>query len=151
MTRPPTQHRAAPHRARASREIRRGLRADRGSATTELVIATPLLLLMLMAIVQFALWSHATHIAQAAAAGGLAAARTHNGTTDIGNASAQRLLDQLGPAPLTHPSVACDRTADSVIVRVRGVASPVIPLLALPVHAEATGPIELYSEVGTPP
>src|SRR4051794_21902947 len=60
--------------------LRRRLRGDRGAVTVELVIATPLLLLMLLAIVQFALWSHATHIAQAAASQGLAAARVQNGT-----------------------------------------------------------------------
>jgi Flp pilus assembly protein TadG len=46
------------------------LRGDRGAVSVELVLATPLLLLMLLAIVQFALWSHATHIAQAAASQG---------------------------------------------------------------------------------
>ncbi|MGH3185480.1 MAG: TadE/TadG family type IV pilus assembly protein, partial [Streptosporangiaceae bacterium] len=38
-------------------------RDERGSATAELVIATPLLLLLILAIVQFALWEHATHVA----------------------------------------------------------------------------------------
>jgi len=130
----------------ARRAIRRGLAADRGSATTELVIATPLLLLMLLAIVQFGLWSHATHIAQAAAAQGLAAARTQNGTTDAGAASARRLLDQLGPAPLQYPVVHCERTADTATVQVLGVAVLVIPFLHLSVHAEAVGPVETFSQ-----
>ena len=66
------------------RRVRRALRGDRGSVSAELVIATPLLLLMLLAIVQFALWSHATHIAQAAASQGLAVARSQNGTAAAG-------------------------------------------------------------------
>ncbi len=47
-------------------------REESGSATAELVIATPLLLLLILAIVQFALWEHATHVAQAVAQQGLA-------------------------------------------------------------------------------
>ena len=134
------------HRPRASGpgRVRRALRGDGGSVSVELVIATPLLLMMLLAIVQFALWSHATHIAQAAASQGLAAARVHGATTAAGNAGAQRVLDQLGRGPLTDTSITSDRTADSASVQVKGVASSVIPFLRLPVHAEALGPLERF-------
>jgi Flp pilus assembly protein TadG len=124
--------------------MRRALREDRGSVSVELVIATPLLLMMLLAIVQFALWSHATHIAQAAASQGLAAARVQGATTTAGRAGAQRVLDQLGQGPLTEASITSGRTADSASVAVTGVASSVIPFLRLPVHAEAAGPLERF-------
>jgi hypothetical protein len=110
----------------------------------ELVIATPLLLLILLAIVQFALWSHATHIAQAAAAQGLAAARAQYGTAAAGTASAQQVLDQLAQGPLTGTSVAAERGAESASVRVSGTATSVVPFLSLPVHAEAAGPVERF-------
>src|SRR3954447_6617897 len=48
-------------------EPRRGRRVESGSVSVELVVATPLLLLLLC-IVQFAVWWHANHVAQAAAA-----------------------------------------------------------------------------------
>jgi Flp pilus assembly protein TadG len=124
--------------------IRQRLRGDRGAVTVELVIATPLLLLILLAIVQFALWSHATHIAQAAASQGLAAARVQNGTAAAGSASAQQMLDQLAQGPLTDASVSADRTATSASVRISGTATSVIPFLTLPVHAEAAGPVERF-------
>jgi cbb3-type cytochrome oxidase subunit 3 len=108
------------------------------------VIATPLLLLILLAIVQFALWSHATHIAQAAASQGLAVARAQNGTAAAGTASAQQLLDQLAQGPLTGTSVASERSAESASVRVSGTATSVVPFLSLPVHAEAAGPVERF-------
>lgn len=120
------------------------LRGDRGAVSAELVILTPLLLLMLMTIVQFALWSHATHIAQAAAAHGLAATRVHNGTAAAGTASAQQLLDQLADGPLTDSAVTTDRGAASAWVRISGTATSVVPFLDLPVHAEAAGPIERF-------
>lgn len=124
--------------------VRRALRGDRGSVTAELVIVTPLLLLMLLAIVQFALWSHATHIAQAAASQGLAAARVQGGTAATGTAGAQQVLDQLAGGPLRGAAVTSDRDADSASVRISGTATPVIPFLSLPVHAEAAGPVERF-------
>jgi Flp pilus assembly protein TadG len=123
---------------------RRVLRGDRGSVSVELVIATPLLLLMLLAIIQFALWSHATHIAQAAASQGLAAARAQDGTAAEGSASAQQMLDQLDSGPLTDARVNADRSATVASVQISGTATSVVPFLHLRVHAEAVGPVERF-------
>ncbi|MCP2269240.1 TadE-like protein [Actinokineospora diospyrosa] len=125
-----------------SGRVRRAVRGDRGAVSAELVIATPLLLLMLLAIVQFALWSHATHLAQAAASQGLAVARAQNGTAAAGAASARQLLDQLAAGPLDNATVAADRGPVSASVRVTGTAAVVVPFLSLPVRAEAAGPVE---------
>jgi Flp pilus assembly protein TadG len=118
---------------------------DRGAASAELVIAMPLVLLILMAIVQFALWSHATHIAQAAAAQGLAASRAEDGTATDGTVAARRLLDQLARGPLTDENVNSERGAAFASVRITGTATAVVPFVRLPVHAEAVGPIERFS------
>ena len=150
MTTLPLPHCSGPprpaHRPRASGpgRMRRALRGDGGSVSVEFVLATPLLLMMLLAIVQFALWSHATHIAQAAASQGLAAARVHGATTAAGTTAAQQVLDQLGQGPLTDTSITSGRTADSASVAVNGVASSVIPFLRLPIHAQALGPLERF-------
>lgn len=96
------------HAPRRTELFRRVVRDDRGSVSAELVIATPLLSLLLLAIVQFALWSHAAHIAQVAAAQGLAAARAQNGTSASGTASARQVLDQLAAGPLRGPALAAD-------------------------------------------
>jgi hypothetical protein len=122
--------------------VRRVLVGDRGSVSAELVIAVPLVLFMLVAIVQFALWSHATHVAQAAAAQGLAACRAQDGTAAGGHFSAQQLLGELGRGSLTGASIAANRTAESASIQITGTASAVIPLLHMPVHAEAAGPVE---------
>jgi hypothetical protein len=113
------------------------------------VIATPLLLFMLMGIVQFAVWSHAEHVAQAAAAQALAAARVDGGTAAAGTAQARQLLAELASGPLRDPEVDVSRTATAVTVRITGTATPVVPLLRLPVRAEAAGPVERFrTEVG---
>ena len=124
--------------------LRQALRGDRGSVSAELVIATPLLLVLLLTIVQFALWSHATHIAQAAASQGLAAARMQDATAVAGRAAARQLLEQLGRGPLSSPQVSVTRDARRAAVTITGGATSVLPLLRLPVHAEASGPVERF-------
>lgn len=132
-------------RTRAAGErLPRALRGDRGEATVELVIATPLLLLALLAIIQFAVWSHATHVAQAAASQALAAARAQHGTAAAGQAAGQRLLGDLAAGPLHDPGLAVSRGADSASASVRGEAAAVLPGVHLPVHAEASGPVERF-------
>ncbi|WP_156093962.1 TadE/TadG family type IV pilus assembly protein [Lentzea aerocolonigenes] len=145
----PTRHHRKRHERRlaAARHcgwLLRFLKEDRGAASADLVLFTPLLLLALLTFVQFALWSHATHIAQAAASQGLAATRAHNGTTAAGTASARQLLDQLAQGPLTGASASAERTTESASVRITGTASAVVPFLRLPVHAEAAGPVERF-------
>jgi Flp pilus assembly protein TadG len=129
---------------RHRRFLQRILQDDRGAASADLVLFTPLLLLALLTIVQFVLWSHATHIAQAAASQGLAVTRAQNGTAAAGTASAQQLLDQLARGPLTGASVNADRSTESASVRITGTARAVVPFLRLPVHAEAVGPVERF-------
>lgn len=135
---------AASSKAPRDAAVRWLLRADRGSVSAELVIVTPLVLFLLLAIVQFALWSHATHVAQAAAAQGLAAARVQHGTAAGGSAAAQQVLDQLGSSPLTDTHIDTARGADAAWVHVSGHTVAVIPFLHLPVRAEATGPVERF-------
>ncbi|MBW4717368.1 TadE/TadG family type IV pilus assembly protein [Saccharothrix obliqua] len=124
--------------------VRRALRDERGSVSAELVIATPLLMLMLLTTVQFTLWSHATHIAQAAASHGLAAARAQNGTSAAGTAGARHILDQLAAGPLRDTTVSTDRGMTSASVRITGTATSLVPFLSLHVHAEAAGPVERF-------
>jgi Flp pilus assembly protein TadG len=126
------------------RLIDRVWRDERGATTTELVIVMPLLLSMVLLIAQWALWAHATHIAQAAASEALSAARVHGGTVAAGQAQAQYVLDQLGRGPLTGPQVSVTRDAHRVAVTITGAATSVLPFLRLPVHAEAAGPVEVF-------
>jgi Flp pilus assembly protein TadG len=128
----------------SGRGLRRALWGERGSVSAELVIAIPVLLFVVMAIVQFALWSHATYIAQAAAAEGLAAARVQDATVAQGDTAARHLLDQLGAGPLNNARINATRTGDAVVIRVTGNTSAVIPFLHLPVHAEAAGSVERF-------
>ncbi|MEV8609527.1 TadE family protein [Amycolatopsis sp. NPDC051373] len=124
--------------------LERALRGDRGEVTAELVVVIPLLFLALMAIIQFALWSHATHVAQAATTQALAAARTQDGTAGAGRAAGQQLLDDLAHGPLQNPQLTVSRGPTAVSVAVQGEAAAVVPGLHLPVHAEAAGAVERF-------
>lgn len=112
--------------------------------SAEIVLAAPLLVLILLTITQFALWSHATHIAQTAAAEGLSAARVHTGSTTDGEARARAITHQHGDGPLREAAVAAIRGDETARVEVTGVAASVVPFLRLRVHAEAEGSVERF-------
>src|SRR5450755_2728979 len=78
-------------------------RTDGGAVSAELVIVTPLLMLLFLLVVQFALWQHAVHIAEAAAQRGAQGARLQGGTDAQGYADAQSATSQLGANLLVNP------------------------------------------------
>jgi hypothetical protein len=115
------------------------------------VIATPLLLLLILGIVQFALWEHATHVAQAVAEQGLAAGRVQGGTDHAATSEADSVLGQLGSGVLVHPNVTATRGVATTTVVVTGQAEAILPFLSLPVRAVATGPSERFTASGQGP
>jgi len=137
--------REGPYRTSAGAALRRLRKDQRGASTVELVIATPVLLLLILLIAQFALYLHATHIAQAAASEALSAARVSGGSTSAGNNEGQRILAQLGSGPLQGTSVNVQRGSTQASVTITGTATSVIPFMTFTVHAEAVGPVEKFT------
>ena len=125
--------------------VRTLARDERGAVSAELVIATPLLLLLIMGVIQFALWQHATHVAGAVAQQGLAVGRLQGETAAAGQSEAQSVLDQLGSGVLVDSNITATRTGTTTTVVVTGHAESVVGLFSLPVKATATGPTEIYS------
>lgn len=118
--------------------------AETGSATTQLVVATPALLTLMLLTVHVGLWLHASHVAHAAAREGARAARAEHGTADAGREQALDLLDDLAPRLIADPQVTAQRDADRVHVEVTGSSAPVLGWLRLPVSAAAEGPVERF-------
>jgi hypothetical protein len=110
----------------------------------EAVIVMPLVLTVVLLLAQAALYMHATHIAQAAAAHALSATRVEDGTVAAGAIEADRVLDQLGRGPLRSAHVTVSRGPERAEVRVDGAASSVLPFLHLPVRAHSAGPTEVF-------
>ena len=119
--------------------------------STELVIATPLLLLLIMGVIQFALWEHAEHIATAVAQQGVAVGRLQDETAAAGQQEAQSVLDQLGPSVLTGTTITVTRTGAMTTVTVTGHAESIVGLFALPVKATAAGATEIFTVPGQAP
>lgn len=119
-------------------------RGQSGIATTEAVLVTPVLLFLVMLVIQFGLWFHAQHVAQAAAEEGARAARSASGSASAGQERSEAFLDQAGPTIITDQVVTASRTADIVTVQVHGRSLNVVPGIALPINATATSPVERF-------
>jgi len=132
---------AARLRARWRRLARDG---DRGGATVEFVIAVPVLMLMILFIVQAAVWMHATHVAQAAATRALDAGAAYGGSAAQGQSAGDATLAALGSGVLKDTQVTVIRTATEVRVDITGTAATVVPGVRWRVHASAAGPVERF-------
>jgi Flp pilus assembly protein TadG len=140
-----------PARRRHRRLSRALVRDERGAVSAELVIATPLLLLLIMGVIQFALWQHAEHIASAVAQQGVAVGRLQGGSAEAGQNEAESVLHQLGSTVLVDSNITAARTNATTTVTVTGHAESIVGLFSLPVKAIATGPTETYTNPGQAP
>ena len=122
------------------------LEGDRGSAATEAVLITPVLLFLILVVIQFGLWYHAQHVAQAAAQEGVRTARAEGSTAQAGQDRASAFLGTAGPSIITSPVVTSQRDADTASVTVDGDAVNVLPGFSLRVHASSTSPVERFRE-----
>ena len=117
-------------------------RRDRGAASVELVLATPLLMVLLMAAVQFAIWQHASHMARAAANEGLQTTRAYGSSAAAGQSDTTSTLASLSGNVLHNTHVTTSRSSTTASVTVTGRATAVIPGLSLPVSVTVTAPME---------
>jgi Flp pilus assembly protein TadG len=117
-------------------------REQTGSATTELVLLMPVVLMLVLLVVQFGLWLHARQVATAAAQEGLVAAQVETGTAAAGNARAVAFLTQTGG--LRGTSVEASRNVTTARVAVTGTTPAVLPGTTLGVSAVAEGPVERF-------
>ncbi len=122
------------------------LRQDRGSATLEISILAPVLLLVVFTIIQVGLWSYARSLALGAAQEGVAAGRAHGAQSQAGRLRAEAFLDSFAGDSLVGRTVTASVDAASVRVEVRGRALSVLPgVPGLPVLQHAQGPRERFT------
>ena len=134
-----------PSSRRPSRLARLRSEPERGSAATELVLATPLLLLLILAVVQFALYYHGAQVAQAAASQAVAIARAQGATSGTGQNEGQAILDQVAGGTLPQRSITVTRSAAEADADVSGTVQSLIPGLHLHVSAHAAAPVEAWT------
>jgi Flp pilus assembly protein TadG len=122
-------------------------RGDAGLA--EFVVCLPVFFLLVIAGVQYALWSHASHLARAAAEQGSQVASGYGSTLSAGTQAAQSFIATTGPGTLTDPQVVIStRSGDVTQVTVTGRAQALIPWLDLTVSATSNAPIQEYRTSG---
>jgi hypothetical protein len=99
------------------------------------------MVLLLMVIVQVALWFHTRAVATTAARHGLDQVRVLDGDPTAGEATARQFLDQ-GAGGLHDRSISAQRSATEASVTVHGTVVSVIPGIDLPVTVRVSGPVE---------
>ena len=120
------------------------LQGERGEGSLEVVLVVPVLILLIASVIQFALWSHAAHVALAAAQEGAEQARLDGSTAEAGRARAEDFLAQAAPRLIASPEVTATRDAQVATVVVRGRVASLVPGLDLPVRGRATGAVERF-------
>ncbi len=114
-----------------------------GYSVLEAAVTFPVLVLLVMLVVQFALLWHGRHVAEAAAQDGLRSARGYASTGALGQQDAQNFLAQVAPRLLLQPVVDVQRTDTTVTVRVTASVLSIVPV-GLAVQETAAGPVERF-------
>jgi Flp pilus assembly protein TadG len=120
------------------------LSRDRGAASIELALITPVLLLVVLLLVQGALAYHARNALQAAAQEGARAARAEGGTATEGEQRALAYLSSVAPRLVEAPAATVSRTSQSARVTVTGRVVAVVPFLKLRIEATSDAPVERF-------
>jgi Flp pilus assembly protein TadG len=120
--------------------LRRAARWELGTAVVEAAVSLPLLAMVTLALVQFALFVHAGHVAAAAAQDGARVAASDGRTVAEGVAHAHALLEAGLGRSIGEVSVRGAEQGDLVVVEVSGRLRMVVPWVVdvtLPVAGRA--------------
>jgi len=138
-----------PERLCAYRWDRRGPTRRGEEGLAEFVVCLFAFFLLVIAGVQFALWSHASHLARAAAEQGSQVASGYGSTESAGTQAAYQFIATTGPGTLTAPVVKTTTVTGGVArVTVTGRTQALIPWLDLTVSATSSAPIQEYRTSG---
>jgi hypothetical protein len=116
---------------------------ERGLATLEVALITPVLLLVVLGLVQFALWYHAEQVVTAAAQEAAAQASLLTGSPAAAQQRAQVLLDGLSSIARGEQVSVGPPDTGSISVSVTARLNGILPgVVSLPLHATATAHLE---------
>src|SRR5687768_18424782 len=93
---------------------------ERGAASVELVVVFPVVLLLVMTLIQAALWFYARSVALGAAQEGAREGRVQPASTARAQAAAEGFLDQTASDLLTGRDVTVSGSPTSIAVTVTG-------------------------------
>lgn len=110
----------------------------------EVVVLVPVVMLLLLAAVQFVLWGHAEQVVQLAAAEANGAASVYGGTSAAGERAAEGVLSGAGSSVRDARVAVRQDVAGTTSVHVTGTAPDVLPGLDLAVSAAVVGPSQRF-------
>jgi len=116
---------------------------EHGAAAVEFVLIAPVVLLVFLLLVQWAVRLEAERAVQAAAREGAVATARWDGTETTGRQTALDYLARLDPH-LSNRSAQATREVDNAEVTVEGDVLSLIPFVDLRVHATAVTPVERF-------
>ncbi len=119
---------------------------DRGEVSLQVVLLTPVLLVLVLTVVQTALWYHAAELADNAASDGAAAAARHGAGAGVGSSTLSQFVADAGGV-LVAGRVDADGTAMVATATVR--VPHVLPGWPGTVTRRARSPIERLTAGGT--
>jgi hypothetical protein len=117
---------------------------DCGSTVVEAVLVVPVIMLLLLALVQMALWAHAAQVVQLAASEGDRSARSYGGGAVAGVNLADSILHQSGSDLSSSDAIVSVLPGDLARTEVSGSAVTILPGLSFPVSAVVVGPIQEF-------
>jgi Flp pilus assembly protein TadG len=122
--------------------------SQEGSAVVEAVLVIPVAMLLLLAVVQFALWANAAQVVQLAASEGDRAARTSGGNVAVGEARAEAVLSASGSGMTRISALVSLNPGGEAVTTVSARAVSILPWLVLPVSATQVGPVQEFRASG---
>ncbi|GAB2847192.1 hypothetical protein GCM10022221_53180 [Actinocorallia aurea] len=135
-------------RERSPREGSARKRSAKGATALEWALLTPVLILVILISIQFAMVYHANHIALSAAQAGSRAARVMGPDGDwqgVGAAAATNSVNQLGPNVLNGVTVTPLGDGDyDRGFQVTGTAVQIVPGMTFTVTKQAVGAVECF-------
>ena len=131
------------HGGRTGGEAAKRLSGDRGATSVELAITFPVVLLLVMTLIQAALWFYARSIALGAAQEGAREGRVQPASTTRAESAAEGFLDQTAQDLLTGRDVMVSGSPSNIEVTVTGTSLSLFPgLSGWSVTQSAVGPVE---------
>ena len=117
----------------------------------EAAIVLPVIIVLTMLVIQYALVWHARHVAEAAAQDGLRAAAGYAATPAAGQSAASTYLTQVAPQLVRDPQVTVTVTATTVTVTVHAHVLSLLAFGRFDITEHAAGPRELFVAAGGAP
>jgi Flp pilus assembly protein TadG len=130
----------------------RTLDQQRGAATLEFALVVPLLMLLVLAVLQFGLWYHAQGVVLAAAQEAARVTAAEDGSPAAGRARARELLDAGLGQDAGSATVTVTRDARLARATISASLRPLLPFTGgLRLRAEGRSFAEHFRPAGGPP